>query len=60
MKLKHPKSDLTLEVAEENAEPYLSQGWVDVADVCSTCGAAGDDPCRTPSGAETSPHAKRP
>lgn len=28
MMLKHPKSDQLVEVAEENAGIYLSQGWV--------------------------------
>lgn len=59
MKLTHPDSKHTVET--DNPEPYLSQGWVDLADpdACPTCGATGDDPCKTASGAETSPHAAR-
>jgi len=31
LKLKHPKSEQTIEVRDEKAaEPYLSQGWVEV------------------------------
>lgn len=60
MNLTHPQSQQTVEVAEENAGPYLQQGWVGPdPDACPTCGASGDDPCHTSSGAETSPHAGR-
>ena len=31
MKLKHPESKQTIEVRDEHAEPFLSQGWVQVA-----------------------------
>lgn len=30
MKLKHPASDQRIEVRDEEAGPYLSQGWLEV------------------------------
>lgn len=68
MKLTHPKSDQVIDVHPAHAGPYRSQGWTSPGEeseeaspdgACPTCGATGDEPCRTSSGNETSRHAGR-
>jgi hypothetical protein len=64
MKMRHPKSELIVD-AGDRADTYASQGWEPVEDeapesACPTCGAVGEEPCRTASGNEASePHAAR-
>lgn len=68
MKIQHPDfPELTKDIESKSAaNKWLAAGWVEVkgsepsgTDPCPTCGATGDAPCVTPSGAETSRHAKR-
>lgn len=59
MKLTHPNSKVTVET--DNPDVYKSQGWIDVNEpgACPTCGATGDEECRTASGNPTADHAAR-
>ena len=43
MKLKHPDSAQKIEVRDEDAEPYLSQGWEEIADAKKKSAATADE-----------------